>query len=289
MVTGRHTRVARRHLFASLTALSALMAGALPACDDESSATATEAAETTEATANFPVVVEPAPAALTALVPDITERYQASLTQIAQQLDANYTVPTPLTLGTANCGVPNALYNPQNHSAVVCWELMQVVIQQMQANGALATPEQAAEALQNAWGVWAFFLFHEVGHAFIHMHALPSTGREEDAVDQLSTLLLLGSGPEGKHAVLSAAVTMTAFETILSQTPAWDTHSLGTQRMTNLVCWTYGSNPAEGTDIVDVEIPGAGAVLPGERAQGCQQEYDRMNRAWDTLLAPHRH
>jgi Putative metallopeptidase len=48
-------------------------------------------------------------------------------------------------------------------------------------------------------------LSHEVGHVLIDVLNLPTTGRDEDVVDEFSTLLLLEGEEEGEKAVINAA------------------------------------------------------------------------------------
>ena len=54
-------------------------------------------------------------------------------------------------------------------------------------------------------GAMVVFFFHELGHCLIDVWDLPTTGREEDAVDQLAMFVLLDGTPEGEGMVLSAA------------------------------------------------------------------------------------
>lgn len=50
------------------------------------------------------------------------------------------------------------------------------------------------------------FFYHEVGHALVDVLELPITGKEEDAVDQLSTYVLVEDADGGEVAALDGAV-----------------------------------------------------------------------------------
>jgi len=46
-------------------------------------------------------------------------------------------------------------------------------------------------------------------------------------------------------------------------------------------CWVYGSDPERNADLVGDD------QLPQDRADGCEDEYDKMSHAWDRLLEPY--
>ncbi len=87
---------------------------------------------------------------------------------------------------------------------------------------------------------WTFFFYHEVGHALIHVLDLPTTGREEDAVAQLSTHILAYEAEDGDVPTLDAALAFLEWSKEARQSnaesPYWDEHSLNEQRFFNLVC-----------------------------------------------------
>ncbi len=98
-----------------------------------------------------------------------------------------------------------------------------------------------------------FILFHELGHGLVNLFDIPITGREEDAVDQFSALLLLETDPEGMTEIgtglgvyaLFGAEFFNAFALgpdELSKNVFADEHSLGQQRYYDLMCLVVGSN-----------------------------------------------
>ena len=198
--------------------------------------------------------------------------------QVAKYLNELFDLPRQVKLTSGTCGQPNAFYIPadgENTSQIViCEELIGAFIRQAQS--------QTAEQGQERLGVFAqtlFTLFHEVGHALIDVLDLPAVGQEEDSVDQLATLFFAEEPILAMWAVLFwSQSTNPAGGRFVSRGSFADTHDLNEQRFFNIVCWTYGADPLV-TGYVAERFS-----LPAERAQNCQQEYKRMQSAWQRLL-----
>ncbi len=199
------------------------------------------------------------------------------LEEIADALNEALTLPVELGLKFAECGEPNAYYDPNDRTVSVCFELIEHYYE------ALADEfEKEAELDAAVEGAFLFVFFHEIGHALVDVLELPVTGREEDAVDQLSTWLLIGD-EDGNTAVLNGAL---SFEVSARKSDEVtddqfaDEHSLDEQRVYNMLCWLYGSDPDTYAAVVDNPLPTA-------RAERCEAEYRQLDRSWSTLLAPH--
>ena len=52
------------------------------------------------------------------------------------------------------------------------------------------------------------------------------------------------------------------------------------QRFYNILCWVYGQNPDANNDLVSED------TLPQDRADQCPEELAKLDKAWNTLLAP---
>jgi hypothetical protein len=130
-------------------------------------------------------------------------------------------------------------------------------------------------------GAIVFTFFHELGHALVHHLELPVTGREEDASDQVATLILLEAGDDGVAMALSGArwFGLLAKENA-QRTPFWDEHGLDGQRFYNVICLVYGAAPNERAELV-------GEFLPEARAKRCPSEFVKIDAAWQKLLAAH--
>ncbi len=198
--------------------------------------------------------------------------------QFAELMNRILVMPRVLNIQMAECGVVNAFYDPANSRIIMCYEMVAHIFK------TFATTTQNQEQLGKA-GVYAslFIFFHEFGHALRDILDLPVTGREEDAVDQFSTTLLIDA--EAQDAVLVGAQffgleSARHNDTETARLPFWDEHSLEQQRFYNILCLLYGSNPTAYQGLVNTSLPEA-------RARRCPAEYKNIDAAWTRLLAPH--
>ncbi len=192
----------------------------------------------------------------------------------AEFLNDALSLPEPITLSFIECGEANAFYLPEDRQVAVCYELFELFVKELSG-------DEDAELLIG--GVFTWFLMHELGHAFIHILDLPITGLEEDAVDQLATLLLLDGSEEGEYAIVATAIWFNQrFETgrVAPELLA-DEHSLNAQRSFNIMCWAYGSDPKENAELIEL------GWVTAERAPLCASQFERMQRAWELLLQPY--
>jgi len=201
------------------------------------------------------------------------------LESLEADLNGALRIPTDVTITVGECGTANAFYQPQEHAIIVCWELIQDFYEGAQELG--WTEEAAEEAAANAT---EFFFYHELGHALIDVLELPTTGREEDAVDQLSVYVLATEGEEGPAPALDAALAFLAWaeenKAAGAQAPFWDEHSLEEVRFFNILCWVYGRDPQRFGYLV------AKGNLPENRAERCPGEWEHIEASWSKLLAP---
>jgi hypothetical protein len=197
---------------------------------------------------------------------------------LARRLNQAIALPVKLGLRYVECGEANAYYNPESKEISICFELIEQLAEDLGAQ-----IDDDAELAEAVGGAYLFIALHEVGHALVDVLDLPITGREEDAVDQLSSWLLIGE-EGGNTAVLDAAASFSlAGERVdLAERDFADQHSLDQQRYFNMVCWVYGSDPDAHAALLDAD------VLPATRAAGCAQEYAQLDRSWSRLLARHK-
>ena len=126
--------------------------------------------------------------------------------------------------------------------------------------------------------------YHEVGHALIDTLDLPVLGREEDAADMLSVLLIdrLWQDEAAGDLIRQVADAYILFdarsETKGEGLPYWDTHSLDLQRYYNFVCLFYGADPDAREGLAD-ELD-----LPTERRESCPEEYEQAANSWGAML-----
>lgn len=201
--------------------------------------------------------------------------------------ELNETIALPRDLGIffTECGAVNAFFDPANTRILMCYELVAYFAQQFQGRYEDAAAADAAVA-----DATMFIFQHELGHALVELLELPITGKEEDAVDDLATLVLLHEWEGGDESALNAAEAFYAIGEVEEaeataaaeggeeMLPYYDEHSLGKQRYYQVVCIVYGSDPEAHADLV-------GEDLPEERAVRCPAEYQQKANSWDVLLA----
>lgn len=206
------------------------------------------------------------------------------LEEVVSGLNETFRIPRDVEVTMRECGEANAYYESDSRRISLCYELVGYFADFFYADA--ETEEDEDAAAEAVAGATLFTLFHELGHALIDVWDLPITGREEDAVDQLATIILLEGGEDGEAAALNGALSFWEEEDQEAsaeeeEASFWDEHSLGEQRYYNIVCWSYGSNPEGLADLIEDEW------LPQERADQCPDEFARMSKAWDTLLSPY--
>lgn len=199
----------------------------------------------------------------------------------ADDLNKNLTLPWDITITTKDCdGTINAFYNPSDRSITICYEFMELFQRLYLEQG--KSPEEANQLMFDAT---TFIFCHELGHALIDAYKLPTTGKEEDAVDQLATYVSSEEmGEKGENAAQAGALGFyyLSEKRQLDDTAFADEHSMDKQRFYNIICWLYGHNPERYSNQVQ------NGTLPQARAQRCPDEYEKLSSAWKTQLRPYR-
>lgn len=148
---------------------------------------------------------------------------------------------------------------------------------------AFEMPEDEAEAQFVESNVLATF-YHELGHALIDQLELPVLGREEDAADTLSALLIHDIWEEDSATAMiyDTAYSFRMYSDLAEangdELAFADVHSLDLQRYYNLICLFYGANPDVREDVA-VELE-----LPEDRAATCPDEFEQADASWGGLL-----
>ncbi len=129
-------------------------------------------------------------------------------------------------------------------------------------------------------------LLHEVGHAYVYEKNIPILGKEEDAVDNFATILLIEYVDNGGEVAISAA-DMFDFES--KDRPDYyefdeyiDDHSFDLQRYFSTLCLVYGSDPETYKGLLD-EIE---KDYVGERKEFCEFQYGHISDNWHRYLKP---
>lgn len=205
------------------------------------------------------------------------------LPQLADDINSTLKLPYDITLKGSECGEPNDYWSTSERSITMCYE---------DATNALDvfTKLGDADPEQSAFDTEMEAFYHESGHMVVNIYDLPATGRKEDVADQASTYLLLRPVDGQIDAASINAVKNTArlYKDSseenggeIDDSALADAHTPDRARMYNFECWAYGADPNQAADLV------TDGLLPEDRADGCQDEYEKLKHAWDTLLGPY--
>lgn len=208
-----------------------------------------------------------------------------------QTMDGMFKMPRPLSFVAGECGTVNAFYSPKDSMIALCYEMVDSLVRE---GHALAKKTGGGSDFQTAYVKQniRFILLHETGHALIDILGLPSTGREEDAVDQLAavTMMLNNWDDESTDEVIASLKLVALWFSVNGSGGSGgdadmaryaDEHSLSEQRYFNLLCMMYGRDPDRYAQIVQ------NGLLPEARAGRCRAETVKIFEAWSSLLIPH--
>jgi Putative metallopeptidase len=144
--------------------------------------------------------------------------------------------------------------------------------------------EQQKEAVEFVLGNAIFVLFHEGGHMLVSEFELPVLGKEEDAVDSLSTLVLLEAGSEELDQAISDAADGWFLSDAQMSPEAeyafWDEHSVDPQRAYAIVCMMVGQDAERFKEFAE------NSEFPADREAKCANDYEKTRASWDSLLSP---
>ncbi len=214
------------------------------------------------------------------------------LEQFADGMNQFIAIPGIVSIELRECGKVNAFYQSNGRFAeiVMCYEILDDMKKVL--SHYYPDPQMMGQMVS---GAMMFVLLHEFGHALVHQLDLPITGKEEDAVDQLSTLLLTNVGAVGESALMAGAQYFKLGSAKYRRPgTVWlenvfgnehynfsDEHSIHEQRFFNILCWEYGYNPEA------LAFAVKDGTLPARRAERCGHEYRQIVRTWERFLAPH--
>lgn len=197
--------------------------------------------------------------------------------KLAKLLNQTIALPRDVAVVPTECGLVNAFYQRDYHRIVICHELIEDMFKLFKKQGL-----SNEEAFKKTFQAVAFTFFHESGHMVIHELNLPTTGKEEDAADQFSTLLLAARGEAGEDAALAAAAWFgLANKPSPSAKQYLNEHSLDQQRFYSIVCLLYGDEPEKFAELAKK------SGLDNTRLKRCRGEYTQVATSWNRLLRPY--
>ncbi|WP_242504920.1 DUF4344 domain-containing metallopeptidase [Aliivibrio finisterrensis] len=180
--------------------------------------------------------------------------------------------------------VEGPLYDPNSHTIQIPYSFYQESLNYFKQNKYQERFNKAPQL--GAIDTLLHTLLHEAGHAYIADQNIPVLGKEEDAVDNFATILLLNYIDNGDDIAISAA-DMFAFE---SETrPDYydfgeyiDEHSFDLQRYFSTLCLVYGSNPGKQSNLLD-EVEND---YLKDRKEFCEFQFNSLSQSWEHYFKP---
>jgi hypothetical protein len=203
---------------------------------------------------------------------------QQAIEKLLIELNQRLILPFDMDVSLKDCEQPDAYYDPETHQITLCRQLIDEYYDLFAKK--IKNKTKLDEAVKAAT-VATFF--HELGHGLVDAWKIPITGREEDAVDQLSTLVLIEATEDGEQMAIEGALSFKLYADLAKGEKKiyWDEHSLDEQRFFDTICLVYGHDEKKFAYLVH------DGTLPEERASFCSEDYDKVNHAWRQLLAPY--
>jgi len=191
-----------------------------------------------------------------------------------------FRLPSTLKVKLAGCdGEADAFY--EDDEITICYEY----INELWTNMPAETTADGMAPMDAIIGPLYDTSLHEFGHALFDMLDVPQFGREEDAADQVSAYIILQLGKtEARRLIMGTAYAYMA-EARRAAPPSLKEfageHGTPAQRAFNLLCMAYGADPKLFGDFVTK------GYLPKKRADVCEDEYQQVAYAFETLIGRH--
>ncbi|MCG7497945.1 DUF4344 domain-containing metallopeptidase [Vibrio sp. Of7-15] len=170
------------------------------------------------------------------------------------------------------------LFDPKTMSIQIPYEFVHEVYRRFTTD---KYHEQGIDEAQATGDAIMHTLLHEYGHAYVFANEVPVLGKEEDAVDNLATILLLNFFENGDEIAYSAADLFALEDQDTSEyteSHFWDEHSLDAQRYFSTLCLIYGSDPEKYATMFEQE------QIDEERDRFCIEEFEHQTQAWFEAL-----
>jgi len=197
-----------------------------------------------------------------------------------QELLSPFRLPWTLNISLTECdGEADAMYS--DNTITICYEYIEDLRKYMPAK----TTPAGIEPIDTLVGPFVDTVLHEFAHALFDYLDIPILGREEDAADQVSAYIYLQLGKDEARRLITGTVYAYMLEVQDTDAPSMeefaDEHSTSEQRAFNLLCIAYGADPE-----LFKGVPALGG-LPQERVDICEEEYELISFAYQTLIGPH--
>lgn len=153
------------------------------------------------------------------------------------------------------------------------------------ADELVLTKDQQASLVRFINGNATWTIYHEMGHAFVSLFEIPILGKEEDAVDNLATIIMLLQENEQSDEYLKETALgwflLDEFAGLAGEELDFsDDHSLDQQRAFQTICFLYGADEAIFGEFTQM------MGMPEDKLENCAADFARTQTSWDKVLAP---
>ena len=190
---------------------------------------------------------------------------------LIEDLNDSLALPADISVSFADCGMANAFFLPPQFNTdpegapggaiIICHELTELFF-------------NLFGDIESAFQTSVFVMMHELGHALVNQLQLPILGIEEAAVDGIGAVF------STKLGLAEGVVLAGWFFFSQGDSPFFDTHRVGTQRLGDLACWGVGGDPSL---LEDPTIAGIAEQLVAA-GRNCLFEYEQQLNAVNTLI-----
>ena len=203
---------------------------------------------------------------------------------------------SPLTISLEECGEVNSDYDYVKHYIRICYEFVDLIENEAAVPQAQLPPPYNDAKKYPGLGLMPGFTraevivggitqvaLHETGHAVFDIQGIPRLGREEDAADEISGLVMLQFGKSVTQTLIKGTINvwrhMQASQSFNIRASLGDVHSLSIERAVNYLCLAYGQDASNFEDL-------AKQWLPEQRKANCKNEYQQGMLAFTKTVLP---
>lgn len=203
---------------------------------------------------------------------------------------------TPLTVSAEGCGIVNSDYDFERHYIRLCYEFLDFIENEVAVPQAqLRAPFNDAKKYPGLGLMPGFtraeviiggitqVALHETGHAVFDLQGIPRLGREEDAADEISGLVMLQFGKPLARTLIKGTINvwhhMQGRFGFDERNSLGNGHSISIERAVNYLCLAYGQDTASFSDLAD-------QWLPDQRKANCKYEYQQAFLAFQKTVWP---
>lgn len=191
-------------------------------------------------------------------------------------------LPKELSVRLAQCGSETMRYQAGG-PATICYELVKRI-----ADIAAQHTKDPNEQAQIMDGTFVEAVLHQVAYAVFDLLQVPIWGREDDAADRLTALIMMQFG---EQVALTTIVGTARFFQYSNHTWTGEDFAAESspegQRFYNYLCIAWGADPVTFQFVAPRPGPSMFPRLPEHRAYGwCRREYAQVRDAFNLRIMP---